>query len=137
MIDISPDLSDIAQSQFGVANTPLFTVNRLKEQPQIVAMSRLRSQDELLASLDVALQLECPTTLAERAKPYIFVAALSLKNPAALRKYLGKAHSGYRWFDRSINFFSRVPTSSNGFTILQQTPQAQASQSQTTRIILP
>src|SRR6266446_9920943 len=89
-----------AQAVFAVANTPLFLVRKLQEDPAVHALANKLHGDVLLRELELSVQKK-PETIREAVIPYVCLVALSLYADAS---YLTKSVSvqpKYEddWFD--------------------------------------
>jgi len=71
------DLSQAAYT-YGLANTPLFLVRKLQDDPAIRAISNSCSEDVILQSLRLLMGQE-PTSALEAVKPYAYLVALWFK----------------------------------------------------------
>jgi hypothetical protein len=96
---IDVDLKN-AQAVFAVANTPLFLVRKLQEDPTVHALAHKLHGDDLLRELEMSVQ-QRPETIREAVIPYVCMVALSLYPDAS---YLSKSVSvqpKYQddWFD--------------------------------------
>ncbi len=80
------DLSHAA-STYAVANTPLFLVRKLREDPAVSEIAKLFSGDQILAALQLTVQ-DKPTDLFDYVRPYVYLVALSMKETDT---YLRKA----------------------------------------------
>ncbi len=75
------DLSDSAQT-FAVANTPLFLLRKLRQDPVVLEIARSLSARELLAEFHESLHA-APKDLVEAVAPFVYASALSMKESDA------------------------------------------------------
>jgi hypothetical protein len=96
---IDVDLKN-AQAAFAVANTPLFLVRKLQEDPTVRALANKVRGDELLRELEMSAQRK-PQTIREAVIPYVCLVALSFyDNASYLRRSISirLEYEDY-WFD--------------------------------------
>jgi hypothetical protein len=103
-----------ASRAFAVANTPLFLIRKLRQDPTVQEISKSFSGEDILSHLRDALA-RAPQTLAEYAIPYAYLVALALKPEA---RYINAALSldvppGWDWVDyiRRVLAATYSPTS--------------------------
>jgi hypothetical protein len=96
---IDVDLKN-AQSVFAVANTPLFLVRKLQEDPTVHALANRLHGDDLLRELEMSVQRR-PETLREAVIPYVCLVALSLYSDASFLNNSMSVRLNYEddWFD--------------------------------------
>jgi hypothetical protein len=74
---VEADLGQAVQA-FALANTPLYLLRKLREDPALQEIGRQFSGEQILVALEEALKQE-PKSLLDFAKPYAYLVALSFK----------------------------------------------------------
>ncbi len=78
MIDLDKTDFNSASSAYLVANTPLFLLRKLREDPNIGELARSVTSEQLFDALKYAAQKDA-NTLADRVRPFILLVALAIK----------------------------------------------------------
>jgi hypothetical protein len=102
-----------AQANFAVANTPLFLVRKLQEDPAVRLLARQVNPNLLLEELRKSVQKR-PETLRESVIPYVCLVALWFNNDATFLENAVSVKPAYSddWFDyiRSVLIKTFRPT---------------------------
>jgi len=107
------DLSNAA-STLAIANTPLFLVQKLQEDPVVRTISTQMTGDEILSELQSTVQKK-PETLRESVVPYVLLVALYHNSQAAYLRKATRIQPSYedQWFVyvRNVLIETYQPTS--------------------------
>jgi hypothetical protein len=107
-----------AETTFGLANAPLFLLRRLRADPEIRRMSEMSVAD-LFANLRKSLKQK-PKTFRSMVRPYVYLAALSLKNDVrALHRATALKAPHHEWFEYLANVVKQtyVPTTTTVYHV--------------------
>jgi hypothetical protein len=97
MIDFSNFNFTKAEAAYVVANTPLFIVRNLKNDPSVTKVAANFSSAQIVEELKVRLDTP-PQTARDRIIPFILISALGLKQDrAALLAVTQLNTDNYRW----------------------------------------
>lgn len=88
----------VAESNYAVANVPLFLLHKLQSDAAVQAIANTLSADEILAELKDALKIK-PSSLREVVEPYVLLLAFSRKAiPAEVKKAAQIPAPFHDWF---------------------------------------
>ena len=106
------NLSHAAQ-MFAVANTPLFLIRKLRDDPVVNEMANVFAPDDIINHLHKAVEHE-PETLLDYVCPYVYLVALSKKPQDKFLKDVADMPGSERWdwFDyiRRVLLETYLPT---------------------------
>src|SRR5882724_11742419 len=85
-----------ASHAYAVANTPLFLIRKLQQDPVVHEVSRSFSGEEILEELRRAVEHE-PRGLVEYVRPYVYLAALSRQQQGVYLKTAGQLTNAAKW----------------------------------------
>jgi hypothetical protein len=96
------DLSQ-AEESLGLANAPIFLMNRLRSDPSVQQISRENTANEILSALRASLRRR-PSTLRSAVRPYVYLVALALTGDyTALRRASELDAAHLNWFKYIAN----------------------------------
>jgi len=89
-----------AEHTFAVANTPLYLIRKLRQDPIVYEISRSFSGDQILAELNRALSVK-PSALADYVRPFVYLVALwHMREDRYLKLSPEKTDAGEReWYN--------------------------------------
>lgn len=112
-----------AASDYAVANTPLFLIRKLREDPVVHEISNSFRDEEILAAFRQAVEVE-PQTAEDYVRPYVFLVALALKpRDICLRAAAQVPHmEKWDWLEyvQRVLVASYVPTISETLRVQQR-----------------
>jgi hypothetical protein len=92
-----------AAQVYAVANTPVFLIRRLQEDPVVQEIAASFAGEQILQELRNALA-QRPESLLDYTKPYVYLVALSkLPNSEHLKMVDTSGTQEWRWFDYMKN----------------------------------
>lgn len=109
----------MAQSDFLVANSPLFLLRKLRENPVVQDMAQRALGDTLLSQLKSTLSRK-PKKISNAVKPYAYLVALSLQADPKRIEMATKFNSPYHaWYDylARLIFNSTPSTTTSSFDV--------------------
>lgn len=117
------DLSRAAAT-YAVANTPLFLIRKLREDPAVSTIATEFPGDQTLTALKRAVEHYPPTDLCDYVRPYLYLVALSMKDTDAyLRKALELPNTKYwDWFNYVALALLQTYTPTQSQTVRASTP---------------
>jgi hypothetical protein len=87
MIDWTKYDTNKAETTLAVANSPMFLLDGLRNNPEVIRLANKESTASIQAAFRAALQQPDPD-LPERARPFILIAASAVKADPALRRQM-------------------------------------------------
>jgi hypothetical protein len=91
------DLTEASRA-YAVANTPLFLIRKLSDDPAVRTISEACTGEEILSELERTIQSE-PQSALEAVRPYALVVALSLKSTNEhLNRAAAFTTSSFGWY---------------------------------------
>lgn len=101
---------------YAIANTPLFLIHKLREDPAVHDIARSFSGEQILLELQRATVGE-PQTPADYVRPYALLAALALKSDVGYLRAAARIERAYtwEWFDyiHRVLLTTHSPTTSD------------------------
>lgn len=82
---------DLARAAFrlAIANSPMFLLDGLRSDGEVARLAIRYSSNDILSEFEKSLT-ETPSSFEDRAKPYILIAASSLKDDQELLEHMAK-----------------------------------------------
>lgn len=95
-----------ARESYAVANTPLFLLRKLRNDPNILEFSKTHNSDKLVKKIRSSL-LRRPKNLDAAVRPYAYLAALLLKGDVVPIQKIGENdinNEYYPWFSYILQY---------------------------------
>lgn len=99
-----------ARIVYAVANTPLYLLERLREDAEVQAFARRSDGPTLFGLMSSALETP-PCTLQQAVLPYVYLICLALKNDILqLQRARALSSDGYKWFSYLVDIVNSTST---------------------------
>jgi hypothetical protein len=103
-----------ASHAYAVANTPLFLIRKLQQDPVVHEISRSFSGEQILEELRRSVEHE-PRGLVDYVRPYVYLTALSRQQQDLYLKSAGQLANSAKWdwfeYMRQVLLSTYAPTS--------------------------